>query len=688
MPASLVAVYANFAVQAALSLLLAGVLLALHRHYRQRYLVDWALAGAGTGLYFIGAIVALVFAETSRANGSLWLLVSFVEFLAINWAAGFLFLGAWRVARRREGKLPAAPWLFTALALVAVGVVLVDGLGAGRDLRVFARQGIRALITAAAYLGAAWILLRSPSWRQRRGLVIVSVLFAIYGLAQLHNAVFALPGMPSPPYSYYLGYLNIVLAAATGFGMVVGMLEQERDRARDAADQIEQMAYHDGLTGLPNRRLFTDRLTLSLAQAQRAEKRVAVVLVNIDRFKVVNTALGRGGGDELLNAVAGRIQRAVREGDTVARVAADEFAVLLTVIDRADDATLVASALREDLRRPFVVQRQEVFVSASFGISAYPADAGDAADLLRCADVALSHAKEAGPETIRSFAPAMNTRASERLDLEAGLHRALSAGEFVLHYQPVVDLGDGRVRKVEALVRWRHPQRGLLQPAAFLEPAETLGMSDALDLWVVHQACEQVQRWRASGFHDLAIAVNMSARALQQPGLVPLLAGELRATGLEPGALELEITETIAMQNPAESASVLRGLHELGVRVGIDDFGTGHSSLSYLRTLAVDYLKIDQSFVHDMPMSSEASAVTAAIIALAHSLRIGVVAEGVETDEQYRMLQELQCDQVQGFLFSRPLEAEACLPYLAARRVSGPRRRSDPLRRRERATPI
>ena len=204
----------------------------------------------------------------------------------------------------------------------------------------------------------------------------------------------------------------------------------------------------------------------------------------------------------------------------------------------------------------------------------------------------------------------------------------------------------------------------------------------------MHQACEQVQRWRASGLHDLAVAVNMSARALQQPGLVPLLARELRTTGLEPGALELEITESIAMQNPAASAGVLHDLHDMGVRVGIDDFGTGHSSLSYLRTLAVDYLKIDQSFVHDMPVSSDASAVTAAIISLAHSLRIGVVAEGVETDEQCRMLEDLHCDQVQGYLFSQPLAAEACLPYLAARRISGPRRRSDPIWRRERVTPI
>ena len=321
--------------------------------------------------------------------------------------------------------------------------MVVDGLGAGRELRVLARQGVRAFITAAAYLGAAYVLLRTPSWRQRRGLVIVSVLFAIYGLAQLHNAIFAIPGMPSPAYSYYLGYLNLVLAAAAGFGMVVGMLEQERDRARDAAEQIEQMAYHDGLTGLPNRHLFMDRLTLSLAQAQRSTKQVAVVLVNIDRFKVVNTALGRGAGDELINVMAGRIQRAVREGDTVARVAADEFAVLLPALGRADDATRVASALREDLRRPFAVQGQEVFVSASFGISCYPADGSDAADLLRCADVALSHAKEAGPETIRSFAPAMNARASEQLDLEAALHRALDGGEFVLLYQPVVGCAPG-----------------------------------------------------------------------------------------------------------------------------------------------------------------------------------------------------------------------------------------------------
>jgi diguanylate cyclase (GGDEF)-like protein/PAS domain S-box-containing protein len=430
-------------------------------------------------------------------------------------------------------------------------------------------------------------------------------------------------------------------------------LEEAKARAQHLAD-------HDALTGLPNRRLLEDRLTQALALSHRNRKSSAVMFVDIDRFKTINDSLGHAVGDALLKEVAGRLVKQLREGDTICRIGGDEFVVVLPEVKRSSDVAHVAQKVIEQLSQPLVVEERELVVTCSIGIAVYPDDGRDAESLIRNADAAMYHAKELGRANYQFFTEQMNQAASRRLQLENDLRRAIGKGELRVHFQPIVDVATGRVAAHEALARWQHPKRGLVHPAEFIQLAEETGIILKIGEWVLAEAC----RWstfigaRGHDGGDLQIAVNLSARQFNDPQLPKMVARALKDTGLPPRLLELEITESTAMQQTDVTLRTLKRLKALGVSIAIDDFGTGYSSLSYLRRFPVDKVKIDRSFVAEVPGNRDQGAIVSAIVALAHALQIGVVAEGVETEAQREFLKSCGCDFIQGYLVGRPADAE------------------------------
>ncbi|BCK87882.1 regulator of RpoS [Sideroxyarcus emersonii] len=430
--------------------------------------------------------------------------------------------------------------------------------------------------------------------------------------------------------------------------------------------QIERIAHYDPLTDLPNRLLFLDRLDQEIARAHRDNQMVAVMSLDLDRFKQVNDSFGHPVGDELLQIVAGRLAGHVRECDTVARIAGDEFGLLLADIKATHYAGEVAQKILDSFAHdPVTIGDSEIYVTLSIGISIYPFDGINTTALLKNAAAALHHAKHEGRNNFQYYAGQMNASAWRRLKLETELRRALEREEFVLHYQPKADLQSGKVVGMEALLRWQSADRGLVAPGEFISVLEETGMILPVGEWVLRTACKQACLWQAAGFPDIHIAVNLSAMQFRQPDFASLVLGIMRESGLEPalGVIELELTETVLMHNSAGTLDTLRKLHEAGMRLSIDDFGTGYSSLSYLKRFPINSLKIDQSFVQDLPVNPDDEAIVAAIIALGRSLGLGLIAEGVETEEQLARLRRMGCNQMQGYLFSRPVPA-AEMTYL------------------------
>ncbi len=441
---------------------------------------------------------------------------------------------------------------------------------------------------------------------------------------------------------------------------------------RQLTDRLAHQAHHDALTGLPNRVLFEDRLAMAIAHAHRQQKQLAVLFLDLDQFKVINDSLGHALGDKLLQAVAQRLQESMREGDTVARQGGDEFILLLPFIPSAVDAAKVARKVLESLRQPFRVEGHDLYLTTSIGVSVYPEDGLTVQALIKNSDSALYRAKERGRDGVQLYAPAMNAQAAERLTLESSLRRALPLGQFELFYQPVVDSRTSEPVGVEALLRWRHPERGLLAPGDFINLAEITGLIGQIGPWALRTACGQARHWHDAGHRGLMLSVNVSARQFLEGDLVNQVASALDETGLDPSLLELEITESLAMQHAEATIATLRRLKGLGVRVAIDDFGTGYSSLAYLKRFPLDTLKIDRSFVHDIHTDPVAAAISTAVIAMAQTMKLRVVAEGVESEAQREFLAAHGCDTMQGYLFGRPVPATTCESLLRARTLPGP----------------
>ncbi|WP_429310886.1 EAL domain-containing protein [Paenibacillus mucilaginosus] len=430
----------------------------------------------------------------------------------------------------------------------------------------------------------------------------------------------------------------------------------ERKRAEE---KIQHMAYHDALTDLPNRLMFDEKLGRCFQEAERNGSMMAVMFFDLDRFKVINDTLGHHVGDQLLRLLARKLRHYVSDKDVVARFGGDEFIILLTNMAHADEAAQFAKGIPDLLKDPFVIEGHELFVTASIGISMYPSDGKEVDTLLKNADIAMYRSKEKGGNAFQYYHPDMNKRSLHRLNLEIHLRKALERGEFQLHYQPIVDLRNGSVYGMESLVRWQHPEWGVVSPGEFIPLAEETGLIVPIGNWVLLESCRQNRRWQQLGYPPLVVSVNISAIQFNQMNFVQIVTDALKESGLAPDRLCLEITENIAMNNVPHIIETMQKLKALGVGISIDDFGTGYSSLSYLKRFRVQTLKIDQSFIRDVTLDEDNAAIVTALIAMSHRLKIKSLAEGVETQEQLDFLVAQGCDKIQGYLFSKPIPADA-----------------------------
>ncbi|MGE4545369.1 MAG: EAL domain-containing protein [Pedobacter sp.] len=444
----------------------------------------------------------------------------------------------------------------------------------------------------------------------------------------------------------------------------IGVKEDITERKR-YEKRLHHMATHDELTGLANRALLQESLAQSLVRAYVSSRQVAVLLLDLDRFKVINDSLGHDFGDKLLVAVAKRLSKVVRAGDIVARLGGDEFVVLLPEVDEASTAELVAKKLLQRLAAPFIIDSREIIVTASMGICLSSQESDDGTSLIRNADIAMYRAKSAG-NNFAFYSPDMNRQIVETMELESALRLALEREEFCLHYQPKVDLASGRITGCEALIRWQHPCRGMVSPADFIPLAEETGLIVDIGNWVLMEACRQAKAWQDAGLPPLVVAVNLSARQFRKNDLAQSVKLVLEQTGLEARLLDLELTESMIMDDSVGAVRTMQDLKQLGVVLSLDDFGTGYSSLNYLRRFPVDTLKIDRSFIGDVANDPSCASVTTSIIAIAHNLKLNTVAEGVETREQLAFLAGCGCDSYQGFVFSKPLPAQQFAALLSS----------------------
>ena len=475
------------------------------------------------------------------------------------------------------------------------------------------------------------------------------------------SRVAALISGPQGPYGLLevrSGTPGKVTAEVTNFVQSVANIVGTALARRRADEQLAYAAQFDILTGLPNRQLFRDRIAQAISRAVRKSRPIAVVVLNLDGFKLINNGHGHAAGDRVLIQVAERLISCVSAYDTVSRLGADEFAIALSNIDRIEEVAPVVQRLLHTLAQPFDLDDGEAFISATAGVSIFDSDGADAHTLIKNAELAMHRAREKGRNFYEFFAPEMNQRGLERMRLERGLRRALERGEFLLHYQPKICAATGKMAGAEALLRWQHPERGLVYPSEFIPILEETGLIVPVGLWVLETACEQIRRWERAGIDVESIGINLSARQFQQPHFDAHMRRVIETSGIQPGKIELEITESMLMNDPAQAIETLARLKQLGVSLSVDDFGTGYSGLSYLRQLPLDSLKIARNFISNVPHDPDDAAIALAIINLAHNLGLQVVAEGVETEAQARFLTAHRCDFLQGYFFSVPLDTE------------------------------
>jgi diguanylate cyclase (GGDEF)-like protein len=594
-------------------------------------------------------------------------------------------------AANRVGLMGAAPMLRIALLMIAANAVFFAMFRTGWNQR-FPDPSLTwpqvvaamAIVMYAVYyfdterglaLMMCLVVLPFGAFRftTRDFLVATGLVLAGY-LLVINVMMWAKPSVVNVPIEAYR-WLTMALVLPC-FSLVAGRISELRRRLRRTNDElssalamIQKMATHDALTGLPNRALFNEALVHAIGQAQRHRRSLALFFLDMDRFKNINDTLGHTVGDRVLLEVGRRLTAAVRASDMVARLGGDEFVLLVEDFADTRDLADIAGKILGAFEPTFTVEAQELALSASIGICTFPEDGRDAQTLLSNADIAMYRAKEQGRNRHCFYSAELNKLSQERLALEAALKHAVERDEIEIYYQPKIEFGGGRVTGVEALIRWRHAQLGLLLPDRFVPLAEETGLIVPIGYWTLRKVCERLRRWREQGL-ALSIAVNLSASQFHQPELVKELAAILWSTGAPAQHLELEITETMVMRDPDRAVAVMEQLRAMGVRLSIDDFGTGHSSLGYLKRFPIDRLKVDRSFVRELPHNGDDAAITRAVIALAHSLKMTVVAEGVEDEQQFELLREQGCDEFQGYFCRPPLPEAELLRFLAEERGS------------------
>ncbi|MET0535252.1 MAG: EAL domain-containing protein [Steroidobacter sp.] len=655
-----------------------------HRKYTRIWLAGGAFAmGVGIwSMHFIGMLALALPIPLSydmlKTLGSLGVAV-LVSGFALNIAS------RGQVSLRRMG---------TSAVIMGLGIAGMhySGMGAIQIYPIITyepRLLIASIVIAiVASFAALWLFFNlggGASWRivLQRAFAAMVMGAAISGMH--YTGMFASQFAPD---SYCIGATatsSFWLAMAIGgFALVVLLITmillmfaahldsralQHAVALENANARLQHLATHDPLTELPNRLLLDDRLSQAIAYADRRAGRFAVMMIDLDRFKLVNDSLGHLGGDELLKEVANRLRGTLRKSDTLARTGGDEFVMIMDEIDTTADIEMLAQRVIAAFNRPFHVLSVDIHTAPSIGVSMYPSDGTTPDQLIVHADAAMYHSKKIGGNVFSLFAPTMNASAQKRLEMENGLRRALVKGEFELHYQPKVDVNTGIISSAEALIRWRDPQRGLVPPGEFIPLAEETGLILQIGDWVLHEACRQAREWQVNGTAPVRVAINMSAQQFKQKNLAQIVQSALESANLEPTYLEIELTESAVMHNAAASAAVLEQLSRIGVHISIDDFGTGYSSLSYLRRFPLDKLKIDRSFIKDVLNNAEDAAIVEAIISLAHSLRLQVIAEGVETEAQLDFLRSLGCDKYQGFYCSPALLPQKFAELMRARNM-------------------
>jgi len=647
--------------RAIVALLVTVLLIRFTRSVEKSYTSPWIRSWAALSIFHLAAMASLLVAMTRPAAHLYRLGLSVLGSSGALLHAGLLLWGAAELAQRRPFKLKSRKLIL--LALAGIGVTAPLFLLVFPDeirFQLMLPVALHSLATAGALIASVY-LIRHERPQQTSALLIFNLAFLAYATLELVHgatALVAISGNSAIPFAGQFSVADLFMQMVTGLVMVIAILDDEREAALLAASQVEHIAYHDPLTGLPNRALFFDRLVVALSHAQRHQHKLSVLFLDMDRFKQINDSLGHSTGDALLKIAAERLRKCVRDEDTVARFGGDEFVVLIQIIARAEDAGRIARKILDVMGAPFVLGERELVVSASVGITLYPPDGQDAETLVKNADTAMYRAKNLGGDNYQFYTPAMNSKALEMLELESGLRRAVKNNELVLYYQPLIDLHSGAIAGNEALIRWNHPERGLLLPDKFIQTAEVSGLIIPIGNWVLREACRQAKFWQRQKGVDLFVSVNLSARQFYQSDLTEQVRSALEEARLQPKFLELEITETNAMKDVEQTIVILKELKVLGVRIAIDDFGTGYSSLAYLKEFPVDTLKLDQSFLRDLIAPQDAKLVSG-VIALAHSMNLQVLAEGVETLGQLDFLRNNECDRLQGFLFSRPLQPEA-----------------------------
>ncbi|MDX1461040.1 MAG: bifunctional diguanylate cyclase/phosphodiesterase [Xanthomonadales bacterium] len=650
-------------VEFALSLIFATLFVGFHRLYRRTHLRYWSYSFIAASLHSVLSVLAMYTAVRLSDQVMLRTIESMLSLAAAYPAAIWLLAGAYIAATQK--RMPMAHvrlWVIGAAMFGGATALLYAFDPGASDLRMFFRVELRAfLVGIAMFLGGIYLLLiksEQPGFGQR----LLGVAFLVFSAqAFVTFTVFLSQRLLSQASGFapYLGFIDIVALSLVGLALVIWLLEEERNRARTANRKLYHLSFHDPLTGLPNRKLFLERLSHAIERGSE-EENYAVLLINLDRFRLLNESLGHSRADKLLALVGDRLLHRARQVDTVARVGVDEFALLLREKPDGQKILNASNKLLKDLREPYELNGREILMTASFGLSRFPDDGKRPDQLIANAAAAMQRAKEQGGDKLVPFSEDMGGKAHEQLDFEGDLRRALERDEFTLLYQPVIDANDNRVLGFEALLRWKHPRRGLLAPDSFIPLAESLGLMDSITRWVLAESCQQVHSWRRRFDMPLWIAVNLSASAFRQADLVDQIFEVLGQTKLDAEDLICEITENVAMENFESGVVTLEQMRQRGVRIAIDDFGTGFSSLSYLRRLPVDKVKLDKEFIHELSEDIGSLAIVNALVPLAHQLGMKVVAEGVETREQLSQLREAGCDEIQGFLMYEPMPPATC----------------------------